>query len=281
MTEKMATLVGANGGFGQLFSENLRGEGWKILGVDLAPPPHGSGYWDDFSVVMENESNTEADDFLKASSLVIFCVPSKAAFWWIDHAAPLIGADSLCLDVLSVKTQVCAKAATAGFAGEYLSLHPMFAPHWGFSGFAVAAITIRDGSSTARFLEMIQSWGSTVVRLSAEEHDRAAAVLQGGAHAAVLAFARATILSGVAPETLAAMSTAVSGPIFELVQRITAGDPATYHSIQSENPYAQVTRDNLLAALKELDGLSGEKDSDDFGEMMASLRNQDIGPTEK
>ncbi len=68
------------------------------------------------------------------------------------------------------------------------------------------------------------------------------------------------------------MSTAVSGPIFELVERITAGDPDTYHSIQAENPFAQITRDNLMAALEELDGLSGAEDTDGFGRMMAELK---------
>ena len=281
MTGKMATLVGANGGFGQLFAGRLRHEGWKVAGVDLSPAANDKESWSGFSVVAENESTTDADGFLKASSLIILCVPSEAAFWWIDHAAPLLSAESLCLDVLSVKTQVQAKAAAAGFAGEYLSLHPMFAPRWGFANYAVAAITVQDGPRSVEFLDMIQSWGSRVVKLSAEEHDKAAAVLQGGAHAAVLAFARATSLSGVPKETLEAMGTAVSGPIFDLVQRITAGDPATYHSIQSENPYAQMTRDNLMAALKELDSLSGGNDGADFGEMMARLRNKNAGQSEK
>lgn len=274
MAEKMATLVGANGGFGRLFSEKLRGEGWKVAGVDLSGPEDGSGPWDGFSVVAQEASTAEADGFLQLSSLVILCVPSEAAFWWIDHAAALLSSDSLCLDVLSVKTQVTVRAAAAGFAGEYLSLHPMFAPRWGFSGFAVAAIPVQDGPRTAEFLDLIRLWEARIVSLSPEDHDRAAAVLQGGAHAAVLAFARATLLSGVSRETLEAMSTAVSGPIFELVERITGGDPATYHSIQAENPYAQSTRDNLMAGLEELGGLSGVEDGEEFGRMMAELKGQ-------
>lgn len=271
MATKMATLVGANGGFGRLFSRKLQAEGWQVSGMDLESPLEDSGPWDSFSVVREGASTPEADEFIKASTLVILCVPSEAAFWWIDHAASLLPAESLCLDILSVKTQVAERAAAAKFEGEYLSLHPMFAPQWGFAGFAVAAIPVMNGPRTLKFLEMIKSWGSRVVELSSEEHDRAAAVLQGGAHAAVLAFAQATLLSGVSTTTLEAMSTAVSGPIFELVQRITAGDPATYHSIQAENPYAQQTRNNLMAALNELDGLSGPQDGADFGEMMVRL----------
>ena len=273
MTEKMATVVGANGGFGRLFSENLRSDGWKIAGLDLAEPDPDTNLCDEFSVVSEGVSNLEADEFLKASSLVLLCTGSNATFWWIDHCSSLLSAQCLCVDVLSVKTQVTARAAAAGFEGQYLSLHPMFAPRWGFSGFSVAAIPVQDGPSVTDFLQMISSWGSRVVQLSPEEHDRAAAVLQGGAHAAVLAFAQATTLSGVSPETLKAMSTAVSGPIFDLVQRITAGDPATYHSIQAENPYAQTTRNNLIAALNDLDGLSAENMAEQFGEMMIKLRH--------
>ncbi len=269
MPEKMATIVGANGGFGQLFSEKLRAGGWNVVGLDLSGPRES------FLVIPDGGSTPEADDFLKASSLVVLCVPSKAAFWWIDHVAPLLSSNSLCMDVLSVKTEVTTRAAAAGLAGEYLSLHPMFAPQWGFSGNTVAAISVQDGHRSAALLDMIRLWGARVMHLSSDEHDRAAAVLQGGAHAAVLAFARATVLSGVSTETLAAMSTAVSGPIFELVQRITAGDPATYHSIQAENPYAQITRDNLMAALKELDGLSGPEDAASFGDLMTRLGHQD------
>ncbi len=281
MTGKMATLVGANGGFGKLFSKKLRGEGWTVKGIDLSEPSEDNQFPDGFSVVSDKASTSKADDFLRESSLVILCVPSKAAFWWITHGAPLLGENSLCLDVLSVKTGVTAHAAAAGYSGEYLSLHPMFAPRWGFQDYAVAAVPVQDGPRTTALLDMVKSWGSSVVRLSAEEHDRAAAVLQGGAHAAVLAFARATMLSGVPRQTLEAMGTAVSGPIFGLVERITAGDPATYHSIQTENPYARITRDNLMAALRELDSLSGEDDGDDFGEMMARLRAGQVDPGEK
>jgi 4-amino-4-deoxyprephenate dehydrogenase len=272
MADKIATVVGANGGFGRLFSEMLRSNGWLVQGVDLDARAEAPGSCAKYSKVAEDSSNSTVDGFLTQSSLVALCVPSRAAFWWIDHAAPLLSADSLCLDVLSVKTEVTARAAAAGFAGEYVSLHPMFAPQWGFEDFAVAAISVQDGERTARFLEMLASAGSRVVRIGTEQHDRAAAVLQGGAHAAVLAFGEAVVESGVSREILEAMGTAVSEPIFELVRRISGGDPATYHSIQAENPYAEETRANLKQALTDLDRLAGQADSAELGQMLRRIR---------
>ncbi len=272
MKMKKATIVGANGGFGRMFAEKLRVDGWAIHGIDLVGGVDDSPTGDKFALVPESSSSTEADLWLSQSSLVLLCVPTKAALWWLDHAAGLLAADSLCLDILSIKTEVTQRAAVAGFAGEYLSLHPMFAPRGEFSGLTMAVIPVKEGALAADFLTMIKTWGCKVVPMDTEDHDRASAVMQAGVHAILLAMGRAAARSGVPNETLEALATPVSGPVSDLIKIITDGDPATYAAIQKENPHARSVRDSLVEALEDLGRWSDRSDSASFEKMVQEIR---------
>ncbi len=272
MSVKMATIVGVNGGFGRMFAEKLRAEGWAVAGIDLAESSTDFVSDGKMTLVSDNSSSTQADQWLSQSSLVLFCVPTKAALWWLNHAARLLTADSLCLDILSIKTEITQRAAEAVFAGEYLSLHPMFAPRGDFSGLTMAVIPVKDGPQTADFVSMTKTWGCKVVSMNAEDHDQASAVMQAGVHAILLAMGRASARSGVPKETLAALATPVSGPVSDLIKIITDGDPATYAAIQKENPHARSVRKSLIEALEDLGRWSDISDSASFEEMVHEIR---------
>lgn len=247
MLDQRATIIGMAGGFGQLFAQKLEADSWQVQGVDLAQNP---GPW---SQVEVGSSSEEVDDHLMQSGLVLLCVPAPAVLWWIDHLAKILPADSLCMDILSVKTQVTAHAARAQLAGEYLSLHPMFAPRVGFAERAVAAIKVQGGPRSDAMLQLIRSWGAKVHVLSAEDHDRTTAVLQAGVHAALLAWGQAANLSKVSRDLLDQLATPVSKPAFELLERMAGGDAGVYEAIQSENPYAQSVRTGMNETLARLD----------------------------
>ncbi len=279
MTVKMATIVGVNGGFGRMFAKKLRSDGWDVVGVDLfengaeaTGQANDSATKNQLALVQENSSNQDVDCWLGKSPLVLLCVPTKAALWWLDHAAGLLTAESLCLDILSIKTEVTHLAAAAGFAGEYLSLHPMFAPRGEFSGLTMAGIPVQDGVLTGEFFKMMETWGCKVVRMEVDDHDRASAVMQAGMHAILLAMGRAAARSGVPQETLEALATPVSGPVSELIRIITDGDPATYAAIQRENPHARLVRKALVEALEDLDRWSLGDDSANFERMVDEIR---------
>ena len=275
MTGEMATIVGINGGFGRMFAEKLHSCGWVVAGVDLADPESDAiGRVEDSNtcLVRENASSTEVDQWLGQSSLVVLCVPTKAALWWLNHAAKLLSADSLCLDILSIKTEVTRQAMAAGFAGEYLSLHPMFAPRGVFEGMTMALVPVINGPLTDAFSAMIQTWGCQVVSMDAVDHDKASAVMQAGVHAILLAMGRAASRSGVPRETLGALATPVSGPVSDLITIITDGDPNTYASIQKENPHARSVREALIEALTDLGQWSDHSDSASFKNMVNEIR---------
>lgn len=276
MTGKLATIVGVNGGFGRMFAGKLRADGWRVAGVDLAGGNEVAAAGPETDIGLSlfpgNSSSPEADQWLKQSSLVLLCVPTEAALWWLDHAAGLLTADSLCLDILSIKTEVTRRAAAAGFAGEYLSLHPMFAPRGEFEGRTMAVIPVKEGPLGDDFKAMVKTWGCKVVTLGAEDHDRASAVMQAGVHAVLLAMGRAASRSGVSKDLLEALATPVSGPVSELIQTITDGDPATYGAIQKENPHAGSVRRSLIDALEDLGRWSDLSDSAGFSAMIDEIR---------
>lgn len=257
MQEKIAVIIGANGGFGRFFAGRLTAAGWAVDAVDLEMRGDDASPYVRQLVVRPNASSREVDARLRRCSLLMLCLPKEATFQWIDRAARVLPADSLCVDILSVKTEVTLLAAGAGLKGEYLSLHPMFAPTAESKGGAMAAIPVRDGELTADFLTQLEQWGHPVTRLTAQQHDRAAAVLQASAHAVLLAFGRAVAQSAVEPEILEALSTPVADGLSTLVDRMLKGDPEVYRAIQRENPYARAARAQLALGLAELETPEG------------------------
>lgn len=275
MTGKMATIVGINGGFGRMFAQKLHSDGWVVAGIDLAVPGSdeaGRIAGSNTILMDENSSSPEADQWLGQSSLLALCVPTAGALWWIHHAAKLLPVDSLCLDILSIKTEVTRQALLAGFAGEYLSLHPMFAPRGVFEGMTMGLVRVKDGPLTDEFSTELSNWGCHLVSMNADDHDKASAVMQAGVHAILLAMGRAASRSGVPKETLGALATPVSGPVSDLITIITDGDPNTYAAIQKENPHARAIRESLIEALKDLGTWSDESDSASFKSMVHEIR---------
>ncbi len=296
MTGKMATIVGVNGGFGRMFADKLHDEGWLVHGVDLiGPDGSGDGSGDGLSIgsgnghesaleslhkqvlVAEESSNSEVDQWLQKSSLIMLCVPTKGALWWLDHGAGLFSSNSLCLDILSIKTEITHRVLAAGLAGEYLSLHPMFAPRGVFNDLTMAMIRVKNGPLSEDFMAMIKKWGCKIISMNSDDHDKASAVMQAGVHAILLAMGRAAKRSGVSKETLAALATPVSGPVSDLITIITDGDPNTYAAIQKENPHARAIREALIDALADLGQWSDECDSISFKKMVDEIREGD-GP---
>ncbi|MCP4291528.1 MAG: prephenate dehydrogenase [bacterium] len=272
MTQKMATIVGVNGGFGQRFAAKMHNEGWLVKGTDLQKSAARMDHLAEYSTCKAGSSNEECDSWLKDSSLVLLCVPTEAVFWWMHHAAGLLPQNSLCVDILSVKTEVVREAKSAGFSSEYLSLHPMFSPRRDFSGLRLAAVPVRDGKLTAEFLELINKWEAHVSVMQAEEHDKGSAVMQAAVHAVLLALGQAAVKSGVTREVFEALGTPVSSPLFELIEVIAAGDPEVYSAIQRENPYAAEIREHLLTALKDIGPQCAKKGSGEFAEMIQNTQ---------
>ncbi|PID78882.1 hypothetical protein CSB20_12740 [bacterium DOLZORAL124_64_63] len=268
MNAQTVTIVGVNGGFGSLFASRLAGAGWTLHGVDRAPAARHPEYLASYHHLRPEGPNDIAAAAFADSRVWLLCTPERGTFSWTERLLPGMAEGRLCLDILSVKEPIVEHVGRMGFAGEYLSLHPMFAPGVGFADQAVAVVPVREGPVAAEFCGLLADWGARLVRLDAENHDRATAILQAGVHAALLALARATHAATHAAtrdtthdtthdttvnrDLLRELGTPVSRPVFEAIDRILRGQPETYQAIQDRNRYAEGVRRTMVQTIEEL-----------------------------
>lgn len=260
MTRKTATIVGINGGFGRLFAEKLAASGYSLGGVDLDPRPARPELLQEYHPMEMGRPTGELPGCFRGADLILLCTPAAPTFRWVEYLGSRLGEETLCLDILSVKEAITAHAAALGFAGEYLSLHPMFKPAAGLAGRTVAAVPVQAGPRAQAFLALLESWEVQVVTLDAQRHDQTTAIVQAAVHAALLAVGRAAYRGAVEPALVEALATPVSGPFFAALERVLEGDPATYQAIQEENRHAAIARSEMLNVLRELGREGGLKD---------------------
>jgi prephenate dehydrogenase len=253
MKNQTATIVGVNGGFGSLFAARLAAAGWTLHGVDRAPTAGNPEHLASYHHLAQDMPEGIPEAIFADSRVWLLCTPDWATFRWAEYLVPGMEEGCLCLDILSVKEPITEYVGKMNFAGEYLSLHPMFASGLGFEDRAVAVVPVREGPVSAEFAAMLEQWGARLVRLDAENHDRTTAVLQVGVHAALLALARAADEAVVDRELLRQLATPVSGPIFAAIDMILRGKPETYQAIQDQNRYGDVMRRGMVHAIRELE----------------------------
>lgn len=142
-------------------------------------------------------------------------------------AAQAHRADRALLDLTGAMDPAVEAMREHGPALERVSLHPLFASENAPGNVAVVADA--PGPVTDDIRASLEKRGNHLFETTPATHDRAMETVQARAHAAVLAFGLAA--EEVPPE----FHTAVSGPLRELVERVThAGNaPGVYAEIQA------------------------------------------------
>lgn len=190
---------------------------------------------------------------IAACDVVILALPEDAAVAALGVLAPALPATALLVETLSVKTGFAAALAQGPYRGGCLGINPMFAPDLGFRNRGVIVTPHSAGPKDAQFRRLMSDCGARLVEMTADEHDRACAALQGATHAAVLGFGGALLQAGYEPHKLEAIMPPPHRVLLALLGRILAGEPAVYHDIQAANPHAAAMRARLLEAQRELD----------------------------
>ncbi|MFP5258997.1 MAG: prephenate dehydrogenase/arogenate dehydrogenase family protein, partial [Acidobacteriota bacterium] len=157
-------MVGARGGMGKLIASRSRAVGIEVR--ELGRPL------------------TEADirAAVTGAELVLVSVPVYATAEVTGLLAPHMAAPQILADVGSVKTLPIA-AMVEGYAGPVVGTHPLFGPEPAADdGLRVAVMDGRPGQD-AWATQLVTDWcrrvGFAPFASTAEEHDRAAAYVQG------------------------------------------------------------------------------------------------------
>jgi 4-amino-4-deoxyprephenate dehydrogenase len=267
-----AVVVGANGAVGALFCAQLTAAGCDVTAIDLGAEARPGLKCSHYVSSDARQASVAAQHALAAAHLVVLAVPEAAALNAWTKIARHLSAGSLTVDTLSVKGAFCEAVRQHGAPGEYLSINPMFAPSAGFAGNNVAAVRINDGALTASFLALLESWGSHIAEMTAEQHDRLAAAVQVATHAALLAFGMTLRTLNYDAVAAAPVATPPHRTALSLLARILAGAPEVYWEIQFQNPHAKEVRRAMAANLDKLSRIVADDDFSGFRSVLADLK---------
>lgn len=174
-------------------------------------------------VADQPESPTATVDEGGAVDLVCVAVPISAVPDAVAEHGPR--AERAVVDVSGEMATAVDALADAAPDCERASFHPLFAP--GNEPGNCAVVVDRGGPAVRAIREALTDRGNHVFDTTPEEHDRAMATVQARTHAAVLAF-------GLAAEDVPEeFHTPVSGPLADLVENVTGGNPSVYAEIQA------------------------------------------------
>lgn len=201
---------------------------------------------------------------LAQADLVILALPEHVALAALPDIAMTMRENALLVDTLSVKTPFVKAIRDSRHPKEVISINPMFAPSLGFHGQSTAVITIEGGPLAERFLEFIEAWGCRLAFLTAEEHDKLAAMLQTVTHAAILAFGMSLHKLGYDLAAAEPLAPPPHRAMLALVARILGADPEVYWDIQSSNPFAAEARQALEDSVKQLSAVVDSKNQSEF-----------------
>lgn len=152
-------IIGAKGRMGTLFAGRAVASGRSVVGLDQPLEPEGLGR-------------------LGQCGLVLLCVPVPALDFVLDAVIPHLAPHAILADVCSVKVQPMRRMLRA-WSGPVVGTHPLFGPVIPEGFEPRVAVTPAEDVDPAPVVELLTDMGFVPFLTTAEEHDRAAAFVQG------------------------------------------------------------------------------------------------------
>jgi prephenate dehydrogenase len=231
------------GHLGQLLARSLAAHG-NVLVADVDPTR--------LEDVTEGVRPTTLDD-VAAADAVVLAVPYAALEGALDDIRGRLGPDTVVMDVVSTKAHATAlmQRILDGHA-HVLATHPLFGPP-SMTRLAPGlrmVVTYEKGDRARAFLEFLErEYGLEIVRISAEDHDRAMAYMQSLPFFIARALVRIDLLGLPHRDLLAIPSFEKLAEIEAIEEQHTIG---MFDTSQVSNPYAEQARRHFLDVLGEL-----------------------------
>ena len=223
-------IIGGKGQMGQMFAEAFRKQECELI------------------LTGSKDNNTEA---VKDADIVIISVPIRETVKVIEEIAHHIKQDALLTDFTSVKTkpmEAMKKAKCAVLGG-----HPLFDSSVSFESQNFILCPEKENRNSKWYREFLQSLGLNIVEMSADEHDRQMAVIQGLTHISNISLGYALKKLGYDLNNAEKLSSPVYLLRLYTAGRILGQDEKLYSDIEMENPYSKETARAYLEAVKEIE----------------------------
>lgn len=260
-------VLGGSGAVGLMVASTMTRYGVRVKIVDKAAPPAG------FEALEADvlEPGRELRDTLAQADVVVLALPESIA---CDSVAPVISAmrhDALLVDTLSVKNGIVPMLEASSVA-EAISINPMFHPSLGMRDRPVVVVPVRKSTRAKAFLSVLAAERARLTEMTGREHDELMAVAQVATHAVILALGASLRALGTDIATLCAIAPPPHLTMLAMLARLSTGEAAVYHDIQTTNPLAESVRQSLIRSLRELDSLAVGGTSAEFARYLDEIR---------
>ncbi|MEO8503351.1 MAG: bifunctional chorismate mutase/prephenate dehydrogenase [Acidobacteriota bacterium] len=185
-------------------------------------------------------------------------------------------------DIASLKSHLKPALERARERGVAVtSVHPMFGPGARtLSGRVVCVCDCGDAAATARVEGLFRDTAATLVRLSLDDHDRAAAYVLGLSHLVNLVFADTLAKSGLTRTDLEAVGSTTFQSQMRTTTSVVVNSPDLYYDIQHLNPYTGEVHRRLSQVLEDWVATIHAGDRDAFARAMVAGRAWTESPPE-
>lgn len=236
------------GRFGTYFSAQLEQVGFRVVTADLADGPTA---W--------RRDRAEAC----ACPIVIYAVPIRALESVVLDTRDEIGANSVVLDVCSVKVMPCSWLEQHLPGVRKAGTHPLFGPQSApvsCAGHRVALCALPttpgappDADAAARVRTMLLQLGVNIIECAPAEHDRQVARSQFLTHF----IGRGAMAAGIGRVALSTMS---HDALMDIVDVVGRDSLALFEDMAVFNPMARTARAEFMDALRSIDARLGALD---------------------
>jgi chorismate mutase/prephenate dehydrogenase len=250
---KRVAVIGGEGQMGQLIARMFRELGHELLIADL------------HTALTPQEAATQAD-------VVLISVPIQVTTEVIERLGPCVGKNALLLDITSVKQEPLAAMLRATEA-SVVGTHPMFGPGVNtLQGQRVVVCRGRGDAWYAWLVQMLEARGLTVTEATAQEHDRAMALVQVLTHFQTQVLGLALSRSGVSLEQSRRFTSPAYLMELYVAARHFAQDPLLYGPIEMLNPGTLGVTSAFRGAADELAEILASRDQVRFNRMFEEVR---------
>lgn len=240
-------IIGA-GEMGEWFAKILKREGWDITITD-EDLEKAKKVAKNLKVNYEKNNLTAAE----GSKIIIVSVPIKKTPKIVKKIGQKINKNTLLMDIASVKTPTVETMKNLDTEAEVASLHPLFGPGAkNFENQNIATIEVKTGKIYEEFIKFLSNSGANLVKIGAEEHDKATAITQALTHFTLINFLSA-LQSMENPEVTEELSTPMFEKLTEVSKAFLNVEPKICGDIQTENKFAKNARKAIVKSSKSLE----------------------------
>ncbi|MDP7006317.1 MAG: bifunctional chorismate mutase/prephenate dehydrogenase [Phycisphaerales bacterium] len=255
MDIKTISIIGGNGGMGQLLVKLFEDFKHRVLVADLGT----------------ELSNTEAAN---QADVVIVSVPIQETKNVIEEISPHCKDHSLLMDITSTKTEPI-ETMLKNFNGSVIGTHPLFGPNvHTLQGQRIAVVCGRDQGEWYQWLcKILHARGLSIIDTTAEEHDKTMGIVQVLTHQTTEVLGRTIQQLNVDVNRTLEFTSPIYLMELLMAARHFAQSADLYASIQMNNPETGHILDVLNQTGNELRRMVIQKDREGFRKMFSEVHD--------